>query len=75
MWSRFLGVREAVNAALERARTDKLIGSSLEACLSIHVSDPALAAWLEARQGAANDADELRWGGLPSKWGRMVIKV
>lgn len=41
-WSRILAIREEVNKALERARTAKLIGNSLEAEVTLYSQDPDL---------------------------------
>lgn len=60
-WSALLSIREVVNTVLEKARTAKLIGSSLEAAVVIHVADASIAQWLQQSNAAANGADELRY--------------
>jgi isoleucyl-tRNA synthetase len=42
-WERVLAVKRVVTGALEVARRDKLIGSSLDAQVEIHAADPAFA--------------------------------
>lgn len=44
---------------LEDARTNKLIGSSLEAKVYLHTSDVALVSKLAEMSASANDADTL----------------
>ena len=39
-WTALLEVRDTVNGALEKARAAKLIGSSLDASVLLHVSEP-----------------------------------
>ncbi|HEY2135863.1 MAG TPA: isoleucine--tRNA ligase [Xanthobacteraceae bacterium] len=46
-WRQVRQVRRVVTGALELARADKKIGSSLEAAPVIHISDPALSAALD----------------------------
>ncbi|MFC0283915.1 isoleucine--tRNA ligase [Camelimonas abortus] len=46
-WSRIRKVRRVVTGALELARAEKKIGSSLEAAPVVHVADPELLAALE----------------------------
>lgn len=60
-WTALQGVRDVLNAALEAARTDKVLGSSLEASVALHVSNAELAAWLQRLNAAGNAADELRY--------------
>lgn len=52
-------LRTEVNKVLEVARTEKLIGSSLEAKVYLHTLDDSLAARLNEMGGAKNDADTL----------------
>ncbi|MBA0731651.1 hypothetical protein Golax_023319 [Gossypium laxum] len=52
-------LRTEVNKVLEIARTGKLIGSSLEAKVYLHVSDASLASRLLEMCSANNDADAL----------------
>ncbi|KAA3455573.1 isoleucine--tRNA ligase, mitochondrial isoform X2 [Gossypium australe] len=52
-------LRTEVNKVLEIARTSKLIGSSLEAKVYLHVSDASLASRLLEMCSANNDADAL----------------
>ena len=42
-WSRLLGVRDQVNAALEQKRKDKVIGNSLSAHVTLTASGPVAA--------------------------------
>jgi isoleucyl-tRNA synthetase len=46
-WDKIRDVRRVVNGALEIQRRDKVIGSSLEAWPTVHVTDPELAAALK----------------------------
>ncbi len=48
-WERLIAVRSGVNAVLEKARADKLIGKPLEAVVTLHCSD-ALYAELQPHQ-------------------------
>lgn len=48
-----------MNKVLEVARTEKLIGSSLEAKVYLHTLDDSLAARLNEMTAAKNDADTL----------------
>lgn len=48
-----------MNKVLEVARTEKLIGSSLEAKVYLHTLDDSLAARLNEMSAAENDADTL----------------
>ncbi|WP_425072193.1 isoleucine--tRNA ligase [Sagittula sp. S175] len=47
-WQKVRRARRAVTAALEVQRTDKVIGASLEAAPTVHVSDAALLASLQS---------------------------
>ncbi|GAB4814888.1 hypothetical protein N2152v2_001934 [Parachlorella kessleri] len=67
LWAAVLRLRGEVNAALERARTDKLLGSALEAKVLVHVSSPELRSQLEALQAADNGQDPLRYAFIVSQ--------
>lgn len=58
-WGKVLELRTEVNKVLEVARGGKLIGSSLEAKVYLHVSDASLASRLHEMCSASNDADAL----------------
>lgn len=58
-WENILELRTEVNKVLEVARTEKLIGSSLEAKVYLHTLDDSLAARLNEMGAAKNDADTL----------------
>ncbi|XP_058212467.1 isoleucine--tRNA ligase, chloroplastic/mitochondrial isoform X2 [Rhododendron vialii] len=58
-WENILELRTEVNKVLEVARTEKLIGSSLEAKVYLHTLDDSLAARLNEMSAAKNDADTL----------------
>ncbi|XP_021853379.1 isoleucine--tRNA ligase, chloroplastic/mitochondrial isoform X1 [Spinacia oleracea] len=58
-WSTFLELRTEVNKVLELARTEKLIGSSLEAKVYIHTPDASLSNRLHEMCEAEIDADSL----------------
>ncbi|GAB2214507.1 hypothetical protein Drorol1_Dr00018858 [Drosera rotundifolia] len=58
-WAKVLELRTEVNKVLELARTDKLIGSSLEAKVYLHTSDPGLSARLLGMYASDHDADNL----------------
>ncbi|MBA0587518.1 hypothetical protein Gorai_000645 [Gossypium raimondii] len=58
-WGKVLELRTEVNKVLEIARTGKLIGSSLEAKVYLHVSDASLASRLLEMCSVNNDADAL----------------
>lgn len=60
-WNALLVIRAEVNQLLERARTGKLLGSSLEAKISIHVSDCKLKLLLDNLQKSNNGQDQLRY--------------
>ena len=65
LWGEVRALRGAVNSSLEAARSAKLIGSSLEARVEIHVADAGLGGRLQGlcggagRPGAGNGVDEL----------------
>lgn len=58
-WSKILELRTEVNKVLEFARSEKLIGSSLEAKVYIHTPDASLANRLHQMCEAEIDADSL----------------
>ncbi|KAL6971279.1 Isoleucine--tRNA ligase, chloroplastic/mitochondrial [Sarracenia purpurea var. burkii] len=58
-WENILELRTEVNKVLEVARTEKLIGSSLEAKVYLHTLENGLAARLREMSAAKNDADTL----------------
>ncbi|MPM25295.1 Isoleucine--tRNA ligase [bioreactor metagenome] len=47
-WDKLIALRADVNRALEQARNEKLIGKSLEANVTLYITDPSL---LEASRG------------------------
>jgi isoleucyl-tRNA synthetase len=46
---------------MELARADKTLGSSLEATITLHIQNPAVAAWLSGLNASGNAADELKY--------------
>ncbi|AKG24085.1 isoleucine--tRNA ligase [Calothrix sp. 336/3] len=60
-WDKLRDVRNDVNKVLEQARTDKFIGSSLEAKVILNTSDEALRAILTEMKSSSNGVDELRY--------------
>ncbi|KAK6913771.1 Zinc finger, FPG/IleRS-type [Dillenia turbinata] len=58
-WDKILELRTEVNKVLEVARTGKLIGSSLEAKVWLHISDTDLASRMHKMCSADNEADAL----------------
>ncbi|KAG8369963.1 hypothetical protein BUALT_Bualt14G0067800 [Buddleja alternifolia] len=58
-WGTILELRTEVNKVLEVARTNKLIGSSLEAKVHLHTSDVSLVLRLADMCASDNDADTL----------------
>jgi len=60
-WAKLLAVRDGVNGALEKARGAKAIGSSLDARVLLHSTEPGLAATLQGLQQAGNSVDELKY--------------
>ncbi|EKQ70881.1 Isoleucyl-tRNA synthetase [Leptolyngbyaceae cyanobacterium JSC-12] len=71
-WEQLRDIRTEVNKVLEKARTDKAIGSSLEAKLLLYVSDPALQKTLQElnpgdQNSSPNHVDELRYLFLTSQ--------
>ncbi|KAM1304406.1 hypothetical protein ACFX1X_022182 [Malus domestica] len=58
-WEKVLELRTEVNKVLEVARTEKQIGSSLDAKVYLHTSDSSLASRLVEISAADNDADTL----------------
>jgi isoleucyl-tRNA synthetase len=68
-WRKVRQVRRVVTGALELARADKRIGSSLEAAPVIHIADPALRAALagvDMAEVAITSAVEIRAGEGPA---------
>jgi isoleucyl-tRNA synthetase len=71
-WETLRDVRTEVNKVLEKARTDKAIGSSLEAKLLLYVADPDLQKVLQTlnptvANASLNHVDELRYLFLTSQ--------
>lgn len=66
-WRAVLGIRSEINQQLEKARTDKALGASLEARILLHVSDPAVHAALDALQQTDNGQDALRYAFIVSQ--------
>ncbi len=64
-WGTIANLRDEVNKVMEQARTDKAIGSSLDAKVLLHVSDAELNNKLASYNSADNisekDVDELRY--------------
>nr|WP_228024955.1 isoleucine--tRNA ligase [cf. Phormidesmis sp. LEGE 11477] len=70
-WQQLRTIRDEANVVLEQARSDKAIGSSLEAKLLLHTSDASLSKTLAAMNPAdsltasgeqiSNQVDELRY--------------
>ncbi|MTJ10409.1 isoleucine--tRNA ligase [Anabaena sp. UHCC 0204] len=60
-WKTLRRIRGDVNKVLEQARTEKLIGSSLEAIALIYLSDEKLRAAIEPLNVRGNGIDELRY--------------
>ncbi|KAK4586714.1 hypothetical protein RGQ29_023756 [Quercus rubra] len=58
-WEKILELRTEVNRVLEIARTEKLIGSSLDAKVYLQTSDASLASRLYEMCAANNDVDTL----------------
>ncbi|KAF8401487.1 hypothetical protein HHK36_012427 [Tetracentron sinense] len=58
-WGKILELRTEVNKVLETARTEKLIGSSLDAKVYLHTADAYLSSKLHGMCAASNDADTL----------------
>lgn len=54
-------MREVFTKTMELARADKTLGSSLEASVTLHVQNPAVAAWLSGLNTSGNAADELKY--------------
>jgi isoleucyl-tRNA synthetase len=61
LWAAVVELREAVNGTLEKARVEKAVGSSLDARVTLHVADTALAQRLRALDASNNGVDELRY--------------
>lgn len=75
-WGRLRSLRNDVNKALELARVEKTLGSSLEGQVFIHCEDPGLKAELESLMGddtlretpeKSNAVDDLRFVFMVSK--------
>lgn len=66
VWQAVLSIRGEVNQLLEKARADKLVGSSLEAKVWLHTTDPSLLEALQRLQQAGNGQDELRYAFIVS---------
>ena len=66
-WSQIRLVRQEVNKVLETARSEKLIGASLEAKVALSVSDENLKSILSEFNQASNGVDELRFFFLASQ--------
>jgi isoleucyl-tRNA synthetase len=70
-WETLRQIRDEVNKVMERARTDKAIGASLEAKLLLYVADKALQQKLQPFNPAdplsGNGVDELRYLFLTSQ--------
>jgi isoleucyl-tRNA synthetase len=60
-WKTLRRIRGDVNKVLEQARTEKLIGSSLEAIALIYLSDEKLRSAIEPLNVSGNGIDELRY--------------
>nr|WP_228039525.1 isoleucine--tRNA ligase [Dolichospermum sp. LEGE 00240] len=60
-WKTLRRIRGDVNKVLEQARTEKLIGSSLEAIALIYLSDEKLSTAIEPLNVSGNGIDELRY--------------
>jgi isoleucyl-tRNA synthetase len=61
-WTELRTIRDEVNKVLETARTDKAIGSSLEAKLLLYVADTELRQALQAMQPAATVGEPMQNG-------------
>jgi isoleucyl-tRNA synthetase len=59
-WNTVLLLRDAVNKVLETARSDKLLGASMEAHVTICCPDPVDAEYVEALDRALNDVDTVK---------------
>ena len=60
-WQQFRQIRTDVNKVMEQARTEKLIGSSLEAKVLLAVENPQLRELLQHYATSSNGVDELRY--------------
>lgn len=60
-WAALPAVREVFSKTKELASSDKTLGSSLEASVTLHVQNPAVAAWLSGLNASGNAADELKY--------------
>ncbi|MEW5304207.1 MAG: hypothetical protein WDW36_006833 [Sanguina aurantia] len=61
LWSAVAEIRDAVNVVLEKARVGKMIGSSLEASVEVHVGDEGVRQGLLRLDGSGSHADEMRY--------------
>jgi isoleucyl-tRNA synthetase len=70
-WATLRGIRTEVNKVMEQARTEKMIGSSLEAKVLLYISSPQLLPQLETLNPkdslSGNQVDELRYLFLASQ--------
>jgi isoleucyl-tRNA synthetase len=70
-WATLREIRTEVNKVMERARTEKMIGASLDAKVLLYVADPELRQRLQALNPqdslASNRVDELRYLFLASQ--------
>lgn len=62
-------IRDAVNVVLEKARVGKMIGSSLEASVEVHVGDESVRQGLLRLEGSGSNADEMRYLFMASQVG------
>ncbi|GMH87402.1 hypothetical protein TrVE_jg12475 [Triparma verrucosa] len=61
LWTLIRNIRDDANQVMEKARRDKLIGSSMEAQIQIGVDDPATKTKLEALLSDEHNVDELKF--------------
>lgn len=66
-------IRDAVNVVLEKARVGKMIGSSLEASVEVHVGDEGVRQGLLRLDGSGSHADEMRYLFMASQVGALCI--
>ncbi|KAF8397078.1 hypothetical protein HHK36_015985 [Tetracentron sinense] len=66
-------LRTEVNKVLETARTEKLIGSSLDAKVYLHTADAYLSSKLHGMCAASNDADTLHCIFIKSQVGGVML--
>lgn len=60
-WEKLRDIRTDVNKVLEQARTDKSIGSSLEAKVLLYVADESLRNQVKALNDSGQGTDEMRY--------------